>query len=153
MHTIALRPSPLILQLKTVYLFLQLTKTNKQASVNIAELGIAASSFFSLDKVNKWVSVRFNSYTYIYCSNLSTLIHLLLKPLNSYIYSSNLSTLILLKHLSSCLTTLTFSSTLVHYFLLNFTVQCVLLQPSLHISPLSVDTAALFSESHDDWSS
>ena len=38
------------------YFHLGLTETNKQASVNVAEISIAASSFFNLDQVNKWVN-------------------------------------------------------------------------------------------------
>ena len=43
-------------QLKTIYIHLQLTEKNKQSSVSVAELSIAASSFFNLDQINKWVS-------------------------------------------------------------------------------------------------
>ena len=44
-------------QLKTAYIHLGLTETAKMASVNVAEISIAASTFFNLDHVSKWVSV------------------------------------------------------------------------------------------------
>ena len=43
-------------QVKMAYFHLQLAEKEKQASANIDSLSIAASSFFNLEQVNKWVS-------------------------------------------------------------------------------------------------
>ena len=42
----------------SVYFHVQLTESNKQMSLNVADLGISTSSFFNLDDTTSWVSIH-----------------------------------------------------------------------------------------------